>query len=385
MGGGSTWHSAGIISQLAHSAVETKLSALSRQLYLELEDKGYYTGWKQVGSLYVAKTKERLHYYKRLKSESVSHQIDCEIITPDRVQELCPIIRTDDLKGALWVPGDGVANPFEICRALAALSSEMGVRMVQNCAFESLVTKRGAVAAVRTTKGVIECDNFVNSAGYWARRVGYGSSPKVQVPLHPAEHYYLHTKPVANISSSSPVVHDPDSNVYFRENEGRFLAGGFESEAKSIFLDGSLPASKKTRELSVDWDHFHELLEALLHRVPMMSDAVLERLTNGPEAFSPDGNWILGQAPEIRNYFVAAAMRSIGIGAAGGVGEVIANYIIEGKPPFDMYNLDIQRFLPAHNNRKFLRDRVCEVPGRFYAIPYPFAVSFFKVSSNLKD
>jgi len=376
LGGGSTWHSAGLISQLANSAVETRLSALSRQLYLELEEKGYYTGWKQTGSLYLAQTRERLHHYKRLKSASVLHKIECEIVTPDRVKELCPLVQTDDLKGALWVPGDGVANPFEICRALASLAAGMGVRVVPNCALQNvLVGKDGSVKGVKTNKGTIECRYFVNCAGYWARSVGYASKPKVQVPLHPAEHYYLHTKPPPAPASlllpNTPVVHDPDSNIYFRENEGRFLAGGFEPVAKPTF-DAELPSSSKSKDLTVDWDHFHVLLEALLHRVPAMRDAVLERLTNGPEAFSPDGNWILGQAPEIRNYLVAAAMRSIGIGAAGGVGQVIASYITEGKAPFDIANLDIQRFLPAHNNRKFLRDRVTEVPSRFYAIPYPF-------------
>ena len=343
---------------------------MSKELYDELEDKGYFTGWKQVGSVYVAQTKERLHYYKRLKSEALHQKIDCEVITDlDKLKEICPLIRVDDLEGALWVPTDGVANPFEICRALSALSIEMGVRMIQNCELKEVLVKNGSVSGVVTSKGYIKCKYFVNTAGMWAREIGHKSNPRVQIPLHTAEHYYLHTKPVADLFPNTPVVHDPDANIYFRENEGRFLAGGFEPEAKPI---DELPNTVSKSELPVDWDHFHILLEGILHRVPSMGNAVLERLTNGPEPFSPDGNWVLGQAPEIRNYYVASAMRSIGIGAAGGVAELICNYIEKGYPSFDMHNLDIQRFLPAHNNRKFLKDRVQEVPSLFYSIPYPY-------------
>ena len=376
MGGGSTWHSAGIVSLLrcfsTYSNVEMRLSKMSKQLFVDLEDKGYFTGWKQVGSVHVAQSKERLHYLKRLKSESIHQQVETEIVTDkEKLHELCPLIRVDDLEGGLWVPEDGVANPYEICRALAALSNEMGVQMVDRCTVENILTKDGAVSGVVTNKGYVQCENFVNAAGMWARHVGHFSAPRVEIPMYPAEHYYLHTKPVSHIIPTTPVVHDPDAHIYFREDEGRFLVGGFEPVAKDFSLE-DLPNISSSRDLPVDWDHFHILLEGLLHRVPALGSAILERLTNGPEPFSPDGNWILGQAPEIQNYFVATAMRSIGVGAAGGVAEVIVSHIIKRKPPFDMHNLDIQRFLPAHNNRKFLRDRVREVPGLYYSIPYPF-------------
>ncbi len=235
-----------------------------------------------------------------------------------------------------------------------------------------MLSKNGKVTGVKTNQGTVICENFVNTAGFWARHIGTLSSPRVQVPMHPAEHYYLHSKPVGFLSPNCPVVRDPDGHIYFRENGGCVLAGGFEPVAKPAFEDGQLPSSSKSRQLQADWDHFYILLEGILKRLPPMEDAVLGALTNGPEAFSPDGQWIMGQSPEIQNYYVAAAMRSIGAGAAGGVGEAIASHIIDGRPPFDMYNLDIQRFLPMHNNRKFLRDRVHEVPGKLYAIPYPF-------------
>ena len=347
------------------------LFRMSQELFMELEEKGFFTGWKQVGSLHVAQTKERLFYLRRLKSESIHENVQCELVTnKEKLLEICPLLRVDDLEGGLWVPGDGVANPYEICRALGALSSEMGVQMVDQCSVENVLVSDGAVSGVVTNKGYIQCEKFVNSAGMWARSLGHLSTPRVEVPMYPAEHYYLHTKPVSHVRVSTPVVHDPDAHIYFRENEGRFLIGGFEPVAKPQDTE-DLPKSS-ARDLPVDWDHFHILLEGLLHRVPDMGGAILEKLTNGPEPFAPDGNWILGKASEVRNYYVAAAMRSIGVGAAGGVADVMSSYILDDKPPFDTHNLDIQRFLPTHNNRKFLRERVREVPGLYYNIPYPF-------------
>ena len=345
---------------------------LSQQLFLELEEKGFFTGWKKVGSLHVAQSKDRLLYLKRLKSESIHENVECELVTSkEKLLELCPLLRVDDLEGGLWVPGDGVANPYEICRALAALSSEMGVKMVDQCSVEDVLISKGTVTGVVTNKGVVRCEKFVNSAGMWARRLGHLSTPKIDIPMYPAEHYYLHTKPVSHGRASTPVIHDPDAHIYLRENEGRFLIGGFEPLAKAQDTE-NLPNPTSARDIPVDWDHFHILLEGLIQRVPVMGGAILEKLTNGPEPFAPDGNWILGKAPEVRNYFVAAAMRSIGVGAAGGVADVITSYILNDKAPFDTHNLDIQRFLPTHNNRKFLRDRVREVPGLYYAIPYPY-------------
>lgn len=342
LGGGTTWHSSGLISLMKPSSVESKLAKQSKDLYLELQkEHGYFTGWKEVGSLYVAQTEDRMQYYKRLKSESVARQVDCELVTPADCKQLCQAMEVSDLKGGLWVPGDGVADPYETCLALSQLATKLGVRIVQHCKVEEVLSKNLRVTGVKTNLGTIECDNFVNTAGFWARHIGILSNPRVQVPLHPAEHYYLHSKPVSYLPSNTPVVRDPDSYIYFREKGGCVLAGGFEPVAKPAFEDGSLPTSSKSRQLQVDWDHFFVLFEAILKRLPHLEDSFLGQLTNGPEAFSPDGQWIIGQSPELQNYYVAAAMRSIGAGAAGGVGEAIANYIVEGRPTFDMYNLVI--------------------------------------------
>lgn len=369
LGGGTTWHATGLMGMLKPGALETKISCMSRDLYLQLEQRGWYTGFRQCGSLYVAKKKDRMYQYRRMMASAVKHDLDCKLISADQVKEYCGLVHSEDLIGGMWVPGDGVANPWEICLALACEAIDSGVKVVENCRVEAVHQEDGNVRAVQTNLGTVECEAFVNSAGYWSRHVGEMSSPNVAVPIHPCEHYHLHTKPVPDLPPDTPVVRDPDGYVYFRENEGRFLAGGYEPRAKPVYMDKDIPEERA--ELEPDWDHFHVLLENLLHRVPAMRGAILERLSNGAEAFSPDGQWILGQAPEINNYYVAAGMRSNGIASAGGVGTVIAEWIVNGRPPCDLYGLDIARCLGMHNNKRFLRDRVREVPGLSVSVGYP--------------
>lgn len=257
LGGGTTWHSSGLISLLKPSFVETKLTKLSKDLYLELErEHGFYTGWKEVGSLFVAQTEERMHYYKRMKSESVARQVECHLITPTDCKNYCNAIEVSDLKGGLWVPGDGIANPYEICLALSQLAARLGVKIVQNCKLEEVLSSNGKVTGVQTNMGTIHCENFVNTAGFWARHIGILSNPRVQIPMHPAEHYYVTTKPITFLSPESPVIRDPDGHVYIREKGGSILAGGFEPVARPAFEDGTLPSSSKSRQLPVRFCSF---------------------------------------------------------------------------------------------------------------------------------
>jgi len=371
LGGGTTWHATGLMGVLKTSPLETKIAKMSRDLYAKLEEKGWYTGFKKCGSLYVASKKDRMYQYEKMCAVGRQQGIEASVLSPREVQHYCGLVRTDDLLGGLWVPGDGVANPWEICLALAQEAMEQGVQVVEKCRVLKVQQEGGKVCAVDTSLGTVTCDYFVNSAGYWSRLVGEMSCPPVAVPIHPCEHYHLHTRPVADLPPDTPVVRDPDGHIYFRENEGRFLAGGFEPVAKPAYLDKELPDERA--ELVEDWDHFGLLLANMLHRVPAMENSVLERLSNGAEAFSPDGQWILGQSPEINNYYVAAGMRSNGISSAGGVGTVIADWIVRGRPPFDMYGLDIVRYVGMHNNQRFLRDRVKEVPGLNFSLQYPHA------------
>ncbi|XP_043289397.1 pyruvate dehydrogenase phosphatase regulatory subunit, mitochondrial [Venturia canescens] len=371
IGGGSTWHASGLVGAFKPSLAQVKLAQDSIALYKELEEKGLSTGWKQCGSLSLARTRDRMTTFRRMKAQSVSRGIECHLVTPQEAQKLCPLLRIDDLVGAIWIPGDGVADPYKTCLAFMQQAQRKGVRIYENCKVTKIVTHEDRVTAVKTSRGSIECEHFVNGAGFWARSVGKLSEPYVKVPLHPVEHYYLHTKEFEGLDPMTPVIRDPDGYIYFRENEGRLIAGGFEPIAKPAFDDGTIPENIAERNLPPDWDHFHVLLEQMLHRIPKLGDVKLERLCNGPEAFSPDCKWIVGEAPEIRNYYIAAGMKTVGVSAAGGVGRATAELIVNGSTSLDMYELDVSRFLGLHNNREFLRDRSREVPSIHYALPYP--------------
>ncbi|KAL3275748.1 hypothetical protein HHI36_020494 [Cryptolaemus montrouzieri] len=372
IGGGTTWHSSGLVGIFKPSLAQVKLTKSSVELYKTLNAKGLPTGWKQCGSLNVARTKDRMTVFRRMKAQSVSWNIECELLTPTQCKEKCPLLYVDDLVGGIWIPEDGVGDPYKVCTSLLHEATKMGVTVIENCPITKVSQKNQRITGVETGRGNISCEYFVNCAGFWAREVGQLTEPYVKVPLHAVEHYYLHTKYVPDLDPLTPVVRDQDGHVYFRENKGRLLAGGFEPVANPAFESRNVPNNSRERNLAENWDHFHVLLEQLLHRIPCLASTVLDRLCNGPEAFSPDCKWIVGEAPEVRNYLIAAGMKTVGIAAAGGVGQATAEMIVHNDTSFDMYELEVSRFLGLHNNRKFLRDRVREVPGLHYAINYPF-------------
>lgn len=380
IGESSKWYSSGLVGTFKSSHTQVKMCRKSVNLIEELGRKGYNTGWKQCGALNLARNRDRMTSYRRLNSLGAGWNIKSKLVSPDECAELCPIIQTDDLIGGLWIPGDGVADPNAVCHALISECIKMGVSVVEHCGITQINQTDGKVSSVETTGGTVDCIYFVNCAGFWARTVGQLSEPNVKVPLHPVEHYYLHTKPVDGLSPNTPVIRDMDGNVYMREHDGRILAGGYEVNAKPAYEDGVYPAMD--RQLPPDWDHFHMSLEQILKRMPLLRDCGLEKLCNGPEIFPPDGKWILGESPEIKNYLVAVGMKTVGISAGGGVGKAIADIITQGYSKLDIYELDISRFLGLHNNRKFLRDRSREVPGLHYAVTYPFHE--FKTGRSLR-
>ncbi|XP_035679214.1 pyruvate dehydrogenase phosphatase regulatory subunit, mitochondrial-like isoform X1 [Branchiostoma floridae] len=368
---GTTWHAAGCCAMLVEGIVRTMFE-YSKQLYPKLEaETGIDTGWQQTGSIYVARTEDRMIAYRRHADAIRAMGVECELVSPRDISVYHPLLRVDDLKGALWVPGDGVATPADVTQALAKGAAMKGVQIHEKVGVEKVLTVSGRVNAVRTNKGDIRCDHFVNCTGQWAWELGQQSSPSVRVPLHSCEHFYIITDPVAGANTATtPVAQDPDGYNYMREWNGGFICGGFEPTPKPVFTDG-IPSPFEFQLLEEDWDHFQPVLEQILLRMPALKEVKVQKFLNGPESFTPDLFPNMGQAPELPGYFVAAGMNSGGIASAGGVGKVMAEWIISGDPPAGTWPVDIRRFGEMHNNRRYLRERVKEILPMPYAQPYP--------------
>ncbi|CAG5136045.1 unnamed protein product [Candidula unifasciata] len=368
---GTTWHSVGLVGRLRYSRTELKIVDYSRQLYERLEKEGHGLGWKQCGSLNVARTKDRLIDFKRKHAVAKTVGIEMHIVSPSEAKKLCPLMYTDDLEGAIWIPHDGVVTAPDVSLTLAKLAKEKGVKICEGVAVQKVVTDQGRVTVVETSHGKIKCEYFVNCAGQWARSVGKKTVPKaVKAPLHSCEHYYLITKPQEGVDPMMPVVRDYDGHVYFREWSGGILAGGFEPNPKACFHKG-IPDKFEFQLLPSDWDHFQVLLDGIVHRIPLLSSAEVRQLINGPESFTPDSQWLLGKSPKVENYFIAAGMNSAGIVGAGGVGKYLAEWIVEGDTSLNLWAYDVRRFVRLHNNKKFLRDRMTEAFANHYLLKYP--------------
>ncbi|EDW62674.1 pyruvate dehydrogenase phosphatase regulatory subunit, mitochondrial [Drosophila virilis] len=382
VGGELPWSACGLAGRFEPSYTELKLSEYSIDLIKQLTERGLPTGWRQVGSLNLARSFDRMTSFHRMKSQAVAWGMNCEILTPEQCKQHCSLLSLDGIEGGLWIPEDGVCDPHLVCHAFIEEARRLGVRIVEHCAVKKIHSDHGKVARVETTGGDVNCEYFVNCTGFWAREVGTLSKPVVKVPLKAVEHHYLHTKPIDQLDPYTPFVRDFDGRIFFRECEGHILAGGYEREAKMVYEDGVIPLSQKARQYPPDWDHFHELLDELLQRVPSFREASLDRLTNSLQVFSPDCKWILGEAPEIQNYYVAAGNKTMGVSASGGIGRVLTDLITKGSTYLDLHILDISRFLGLHNNRKFLRDRCKEAPGKHFEINYPFEE--FQTGRNLR-
>ena len=371
---GTTWHAAGLVGQLRAQESMTKLIRYSTKLYGELEaETGLATGWKNCGSLSVARTPERLTQLKRTAAIARAYGVACEVIGPGEAGELWPAMRTDDLVGGVWLPGDGKANPTDLTQALARGARTRGARILERTQVTAIRVVDGAACGVgwrdaTGTEGHIDCEVVVNCAGQWAKAVGRLCG--VTVPLHSAEHYYIVTERIDGIHPDLPVMRDPDGFIYFKEEVGGLVMGGFEPDAKPWGMDG-IPEGFEFRLLPEDWDQFEILMDNAIRRVPALATAGIKQFYNGPESFTPDNNFILGEAPELRNFYVGAAFNSMGIASAGGAGLALAEWIIAGEPTMDLWPVDIRRFARFNGNDRWLRDRVKETLGLHYAMPWP--------------
>ncbi|PYM84313.1 MAG: FAD-dependent oxidoreductase [Candidatus Rokuibacteriota bacterium] len=367
---GTTWHAAGLVGQLRSSHNLTRLASYGAVLYEQLEaETGQATGFRRSGSISVARTNERMIELKRGASMAKCFGVDVEVISPAEAGRLWPLMRTDDLTGAVWIPRDGRTNPIDTTLALAKGARNGGAIIVENVTVTGIHRQNGAATGVSTDRGDIACDVVVNCAGLWGREVGRLAG--VNVPLHASEHFYIVTEPLPGVTRELPVLRDTDGYIYVREEVGGLLMGGFEPVAKPWGMDG-FPKDFAFSLLPEDWEHFRVLMEQAIVRIPALETAPVRRHVNGPESFTPDNRYMLGEAPELRNFFVAAGFNSVGIASAAGAGKALAEWIVGGEPSMDLWDVDIRRFMPFQGNAAYLRERTTEVVGLLYAMHWPF-------------
>jgi heterotetrameric sarcosine oxidase gamma subunit len=367
---GTTWHAAGLVGQLRASESATRLVQYSTALYAELEaEVGLSAGYKQCGGVTVARTEDRMIQLRRTAANAAAFDMDCELLTPEQALEHYPVMRVDDLVGAVWLPADGKANPTDLTFALAKGARMRGARIIEKIRVLDVLTVDGRVTGVRTDDGDIEAEIVVNCAGQWAKQVG--AMAGVNVPLHSAEHFYVVSEHIDGVHPDLPILRDPDGYTYFKEEVGGLVIGGFEPEAKPWVAPDKIPYPFEFQLLEEDWEHFEILMNNALLRIPALETTGIKKFYNGPESFTPDNQFILGEAPEVANYFVGAGFNSVGIATAGGAGRALAEWIVNGSPTSDLTSVDIRRFAPFNGNDRWLHDRVAEILGLHYEVPWP--------------
>ena len=367
---GTTWHAAGIIGQVRASASMTRLARYSLDLYSRLEaETGFATGWRQRGALWLARTEDRVTALRRAVSQAQVFGTAAEFISPAQAQERFPLLNVEDLQAAVWLHEDGTANPADLTQALARGATARGVRIFEHTKVTGITVEQGRVRSVTTAAGVIECENVVIAAGQWSKAIGDWIG--VPIPLYPAQHFYVVTEPIEGIERGAPILRDPDMGTYFKEEVGGLLMGCFEPNALPWVRSAEIPEPFEFSLLDENWEHFAPVMENAVHRVPALGTAGLRKLYNGPESFTPDNQFVLGEAPQVRGAFVAAGFNSGGIANAGGAGLALAEWIVNGSPTRDLWAVDIARFAPFTRSDRWLRERTIETLGVHYAMPWP--------------
>ncbi len=376
LAGGTTWHAAGLIGRLRTSNSMTKINQYSADLYSTIEQEtGHSAGWKQVGSLIVGKSKDRMTQLYRTAAMAEWFNVEVQIISPEAAFEKWPLLRIDDVLGAAWLPRDGKLIPKELALALAKGARQRGVQIVEQIRVLDVLHRDGRAVGVRVqsrTDGEppaeLQADHVVLCGGLWTRELGLRCG--VTIPLYPVEHHYVVTEPLPGAFDELPVGRDPDLCIYFRgEGEGVML-GAFQAHSKA-WMQERMPDQFSYQLLEPDWPKFAEPLANGKHRIPALETAQFAKFVNGPESFTPDNNFILGEAPELSHLWVAAGFNSVGIASAGGAGKYLAEWMIDGQPSIDLWSVDIRRFAPWANNRAFLRERVTEILGLHYQMAWP--------------
>ena len=366
---GTTWHSAAQVRRLRSTASLTQLIGHSADLYQSLEaETGQATGWVQKGSLSIAASPDRLTHIKRQAALAHLFGAEAEVIDAAEAGRHWPLMRTDDILGAVFTPLDGRVNPSDVCAALVKGAKAYGARVYEDTAVTGFERVGGRISAVMTEHGRVETPRVALCAGLWSRDIA--KLADVHAPLYACEHFYLLTEDMDGIGGHLPTLSDHDGHLYMRDDVGGMLVGCFEPNAKPLPMD-KLPKDFAFDLLNEDWDHFEPMLMNAIHRIPALEEAGARMLLNGPESFTPDGQFLLGESPELGGFFLGCGMNSVGVASGGGAGRALAEWMIEGRPTMDLWEVDVRRFAPFQSNLRALHERIPEELGLHYAISYP--------------
>jgi len=367
---GTTFHAAGLVGQLRSNANITQLLGYSVDLYKTLADEtGLETGWKMNGGLRLACNQERWTEVKRQATTAHSFGLEMQLLSPKEAQDLWPIMQVDDVVGAAFMPTDGQANPSDITQSLAKGARMAGARIFEDTKVLSVDVEKGVIKGVETEKGRIECAVVIACCGQWTRN--FAKPLGVNVPLVSMEHQYMVTERIEGVPANLPTLRDPDRLTYYKEEVGGLVMGGYEPNPIDWARGGVIPTGFHYSLLDSNFDHFEQLMELSLGRVPALETAGVKELVNGPESFTPDGNFILGEAPELKNLFVGAGFNAFGIASGGGAGMALAEWVDKGEPPFDLWPADIRRFGRPHFDDDWIRTRTMEAYGKHYTMAWP--------------
>ncbi|MCC6304080.1 MAG: FAD-dependent oxidoreductase [Rhodobacteraceae bacterium] len=358
-----------MVRQLRSTVSLTTLARYSVELYSRLgAETGQESGWRQCGSLSIATSPDRLEHIRRQATLANYFGIDAFEVGPDRVRELWPVARLDDVIGGVWSPLDGRVNPSDTCAALIRGAMAHGARVFEETPVTGFKTVNGRIAGVRTTRGDIDCEAVALCAGLWSRDLG--AMLGVDLPLHACEHYAMITQAVPGMKPTMPILGDHDNNIYIREEVGGLLIGCFEPNAVPVGME-RLPPGFSFDLLNEDWEHFEPVMKSALRRIPALEKVGIRKLINGPESFTPDDRFMIGEVPTVANLYVCCGMNSVGVASGGGVGRALAEWIVAGEPAMDLASVDVRRFSPFWNNLATLRDRAAESLSLHYALGYP--------------
>ncbi len=367
---GTTWHAAGLVGQLRATRNLTEMAKYTAGLFEGLEkETGQATGFKQNGSISLALNDGRYEELLRGASMAKNFGLEVEVISLDEIKRRIPHYNLDSVKGGVFLPKDGQVNPIDVTQALATGARQRGGKVFENCKVTRILTDKGKATGVETEEGTILADKVVIASGLWSRHLG--KSIGVQIPLHACEHFYIVSEPIAALPRNMPVVRVPDECTYYKEDAGKLMVGAFEPKAKP-WGGGGIDEDHAFVTLPEDMDHFEPILNNAINRVPLLETAGIQLFFNGPESFTPDVKYYLGEAPEVRNLFVATGFNSIGIQSSGGAGLVLSQWIKNGHPPMDVNGIDIRRIHPFQSNTSYLRERVTESLGLLYAMHWPY-------------